>query len=378
MNKTRTAATVAGMLSFIWVGMTAAMAAGQRKLLFNPTVKREVDRPRSSAHRTRPVVLRAADGTRLCGWLLTPRRPGPHPAVLYFGGRSEEVSWVARDAGRLFPNMTVLAMNYRGYGDSHGDPAEQHLVEDGRLLFGWLAERHHVDRQRIAVVGRSLGSGVAVQVAQQCAAHSLVLITPYDSILALAKRRFRAMPVEWVLRHRFESIKFAKALAAPTYVLRAATDDVVPHSHTDQLVAQLSHLLLDETIPASDHMNIPYLESTQTRIASFLTARFYGETGGVRAAATLECLEGSVAAPVEAGVGGAVPVDGGILPALDVTSPLLPTAPLAGISGVDGRADGATGAAQPGVAQGDNVPAEGGKTPGQDGTTRTTTVLTLS
>ena len=300
MNKTRTAAALAGMLSFFWVGMTAAVAAGQRRLLFNPTVKREVASPRSSAHRTRPVVLRAADGTRLSGWLMTPRRPGPHPAVLYFGGRSEEVSWVARDAGRLFPNMSVLAMNYRGYGDSHGDPAEQHLVEDGRSLFDWLAERHEVDAQRIAVVGRSLGSGVAVQVVQQRPAHSLVLITPYDSILALAKRRFRAMPVEWVLRHRFESIKFAKALTAPTFVLRAATDDVVPHSHTDQLVAQLSHLLLDETIPASDHMNIPYLERTQQRIADFLSARFFGETDGRRAAATLKCLEHSVAAPADA------------------------------------------------------------------------------
>ena len=57
-------------------------------------------------------------------------------------------------------------------------------------------------------------------------------------------------------------------------MLRAASDDVVPHSHTDQLVAKLARLCGDEVVPDSDHMNIPYLEATQSRIASFLTARF--------------------------------------------------------------------------------------------------------
>jgi hypothetical protein len=104
--------------------------------------------------------------------------------------------------------------------------------------------------------------------------HSVVLITPYDSILAIAKRRFRAVPVEYVLRHRFESVKYAPSLKAPTYVLRAASDDVVPHSHTDILVSKLGRLHLDEMIPDSDHMNIPYLEFTQARIASFLTQMF--------------------------------------------------------------------------------------------------------
>ncbi|MBD8529122.1 MULTISPECIES: alpha/beta hydrolase [unclassified Massilia] len=268
------AAGMAGFASVLWLGLTAAVAANQRRLVFNPTIVPEVNSPRSSGHRTRPVVLRARDGTRLCGWLMTPRTPGIHPGVLYFGGRSEEVSWVVRDAGNLFPNMTVLALNYRGYGNSHGIPDETLLVEDGCTLFDWLAALGQVDTRRIAVIGRSLGSGVAVQVAKERAAHSVVLITPYDSILAIAKRKFRAMPIEYMLRHRFESIKHAPALKVPTYVLRAENDDVVPHSHTDQLCQKLANLILDDVVPGSDHMNIPYLEATQSRIAGFLAGRF--------------------------------------------------------------------------------------------------------
>lgn len=263
-----------GFAGFLWLGLTAAIAASQRKLVFDPALRHGGIGPRSSGHRTRSVVLRANDGTRLSGWLMTPEFPGPHRAVLYFGGRSEDVSWVARDAGRMFPGMTVLAVNYRGYGESHGIPTESSIVDDGRVLFDWLVERRHIDPNKVAVVGRSLGSGVAVQVATNRPVHSLVLITPYDSVLALARRRFRAVPISFVLRQRFETIKYAALLKIPTYVLRAATDAVVPHSHTDVLVATLTHLILDETVSDSDHSNIPHLVTTQDKIANFLTAQF--------------------------------------------------------------------------------------------------------
>jgi dipeptidyl aminopeptidase/acylaminoacyl peptidase len=271
---TRTASLATGVFSLLWLGLTAAIAANQKKLVFNPVLEPEVRSPRSSGHKTRPVVLRALDGTRLSGWLMTPRSLGTAPAVIYFGGRSEEVSWVVRDAGTLFPGMTVLAMNYRGYGRSHGEPGEELLVNDGKVLFDWLAEHGRVDPARIAVVGRSLGSGVAVQVAQERPAHSVVLITPYDSVLALAKRKFRAVPVEYVLQHPFDSLKHAPSLKAPVYVLRAAMDDIVPHSHTDILVSKLATLEADDVIPDSDHCNIPYLPTTQARIADFLQRKF--------------------------------------------------------------------------------------------------------
>ncbi len=290
------AAGITGFASFLWLTLTAAVAANQRRLVFNPCITPEVESPRSTGHRTRPVVLRAKDGTRLSGWLLTPLVPGPRPAVMYFGGRSEEVSWVARDAGKLFPGMTVLAMNYRGYGQSHGVPEEINMIEDGCTLFDWLAALGQVDAARIAVVGRSLGSGVAVQVAKERPVHSVVLITPYDSILAIAKRRFRVMPIEYMLRHRFESIKYAPSLKAPTYVLRAAADDVVPHSHTDQLVQKLATLVGDDTVPSSDHMNIPYLEATQALIASFLTRQFAKPAGTPQ-------LPAGDAPPIQAEVG---------------------------------------------------------------------------
>lgn len=269
-----TFAGMAGFAALAWVSFAGVVAASQRKLIFNPARIKEVEHPRSVAHRTRPVVLRSADGTRLSGWLLSPQAPGPHPGVIYFGGRSEEVSWVARDAGRMFPNMTVLAINYRGYGDSAGVPGETQMIADAYMLFDWMAERYNVDPAKIAVVGRSLGSGVAVQVAVHRPVAALVLITPYDSLVAVAKRRFRSVPVDWVMKHRFESVKYAPRLVAPTLIIRATSDDVVPAVHTDSLIAKLTNSPQDVTISGSDHCNIPYLKATQERIAGFLTTKF--------------------------------------------------------------------------------------------------------
>lgn len=260
----------AGVAGTLWLGLLTTLAAKQQNLVFNPIRDKEVAHPRSATHRTRSVVLRSADGTRLCGWLLKPHAPGIHPSVIYFGGRSEEVSWAVRDAGNMFPDMNVLVMNYRGYGDSHGIPGERQMKEDGLMLYDWLAAHKHVDPARIAVVGRSLGSGVAIQVAAERTVAAVTLITPYDSILAIAKRRFRSIPISLVLKHRFESVKYAVKVSAPVLVLRAEVDDVVPHLHTDQLVSKLKSVMLDQIIPGSDHSSIPYLPETQERIARFL------------------------------------------------------------------------------------------------------------
>lgn len=267
-------AGAAGFASFLWVGFAAAMMARQTSIIFNPVREREVEHPKSEGHRTRHVVLRTPDGERLCGWLLTPHAPGRHPGVLYFGGRSEEVSWVARDAGRMFPGMTVLAMNYRGYGGSSGIPGERELLDDANMLWEWLSGHYRVDPTRMAAVGRSLGSGVAVQLAAQHQLSSLVLITPYDSLIALARRRFKTIPVQWLMRHRFESVKFGASLQTRTLVLRAEEDDVVPFSHTDALVATLPARPLDQTIAGSDHCTIPYLAATQQAVAGFLQSGF--------------------------------------------------------------------------------------------------------
>ena len=113
-------------------------------------------------------------------------------------------------------------LHYRGFSGSSGEPSEAALHQDAELLYEFVKAKHG----NITVMGRSLGSGLAIRLAAIKAIEKLVLITPYDSILNLAKQRFPYLPVEWMLFDRFESWRYAPQVKAPTVILATDADQV--------------------------------------------------------------------------------------------------------------------------------------------------------
>jgi len=127
-------------------------------------------------------------------------------------------------------------MHYRGYGGSSGTPSETALVADALRLFDHVRTQH----ADIVVIGRSLGSGVAVQLASARPAERLVLVTPYDSLQGLAARQFPYVPVRWLLRDKFASVAYAAKITAPTLLIAAEYDEVIPRSSTEALHARFA------------------------------------------------------------------------------------------------------------------------------------------
>ena len=157
-------------------------------------------------------------------------------AVLYFGGNAEDVSQVVAPLARAFPGRAVYSMHYRGYGGSSGTPSEQGLVADARRLFAQVATRH----RGTVVVGRSLGSGIAIQVAAAHQAERLVLVTPYDSIVELAAGRFRLFPVALLLQDKYESWRYASRIRVPTTLIIADRDQVIPKASSLRLAGRFA------------------------------------------------------------------------------------------------------------------------------------------
>ncbi|MFM2003805.1 MAG: hypothetical protein RI963_3231, partial [Planctomycetota bacterium] len=110
----------------------------------------------------------------------------PAGAVIYFGGNAEEVDRSADDYAAAFPRHAIYLMNYRGYGGSQGGPSKAALHRDAAALYEYVASRHGT----IVVIGRSLGSGVAVRLAVSNRVDRLILITPFDSIVNVARGLF--------------------------------------------------------------------------------------------------------------------------------------------------------------------------------------------
>ena len=177
------------------------------------------------------VFLTAADGTRIHAWHLK----SGEPLLLYFGGNAEEVSWMIDAVGAEFPGASWLLMDYRGYGLSGGSPSEKALVADALALYDHAAKLPGVNPKRIYALGRSLGSGVAVALAAERPLAGIILVTPFDSLAAVAKRYYWYLPVDWMLKHRFDSIARAPQLRTPLLCLIAERDEVIPAAHAERL-----------------------------------------------------------------------------------------------------------------------------------------------
>lgn len=186
--------------------------------------------------------------------LLVTERPhsGPH-ALIYFGGNAEDVSYSLPGLAAAFPDHAIYLLHYRGYGGSSGTPSEAALFADALALF----DRVQAGHRHITVVGRSLGSGVAVHLASQRPVARLVLVTPYSSIQQLAEQRFPYFPMRWLLRDKFESWRYAGQVSAPTLLLAAERDEVIPLASTQALYERFpAGTARLEVIQGTDHNSI--------------------------------------------------------------------------------------------------------------------------
>jgi len=177
------------------------------------------------------LYVQAADGTRLHAWHVE-AAPGA-PLVLYFGGNAEGVWWMLEEVARQTPGVAWLLIDYRGYGASEGSPSEAALTADALVWHDYATQK--LGAKQIIVFGRSLGSGVAVQLAAARPVSAVVLVTPFDSLVEVAKQHYPFLPVSLLLRHRFDSVSRASQIGAPLLCLAATRDTVVPPERAQRL-----------------------------------------------------------------------------------------------------------------------------------------------
>lgn len=200
-------------------------------------------------------TLQTRDGITLRGWLDVPAGSEARPLLLYFGGNKDEVSgWM--QMRQQAPDWAWAALNYRGYGASDGQPSQTALVADAQAVFDALAADPRIDAQRIVVVGRSLGSGIAVQLAATRPLKALILVTPYDSMLSVASEKYPFLPIRWMLRHPFDSIALAPMLRLPTQILLAEQDQLIPPAHGVRLAAAWGAPVQFDTLSGASHHDI--------------------------------------------------------------------------------------------------------------------------
>ncbi len=201
--------------------VVAVMFFAQRSLLY-PGASRVSLPP--TAPWGESVEIATPDGERLAA-LHSPATAGK-PTVLIFGGNGDSIA----NYGFLADNLAgrghgVLAVSYRGYPGSTGAPSETGLLVDGLAAFDWLADR---TQGPIVLLGRSLGSGVAVNTAAERQVAALLLVSPFLSVQAIASALYPYLPVSLLIRDSFRSDLRIERVSAPKLFLHGDLDGVVP------------------------------------------------------------------------------------------------------------------------------------------------------
>jgi pimeloyl-ACP methyl ester carboxylesterase len=233
--------TLLAIAAVLYVAACATLYFFQRSLIYYP-------QPSTNGTASR-MNLRSGEVDLV---IAIRERPGP-AAVIYFGGNAEDVSQSLPELSQAFSDRALYLMNYRGYGGSAGSPSEAALHKDALALFD-MARANHRD---IVVVGRSLGTGIAIRLATQREASRLVLVTPYDSLQELAAAQFPLFPVRWLLGDKYESNRHAPGIGAPTTIVLAEHDEVIPRASTERLFSRFAPGVAKLTmVPGAGHNTV--------------------------------------------------------------------------------------------------------------------------
>ena len=235
----------------IYVAIAAFMFFAQTSLLFPAGQAGAAGPPPPGSVR---LELAAPSGERLVGLHIPPTGGEGDLLILGFAGNAWNAAAAAEYLHELFPEAHVAAFHYRGYAPSGGAPDAEAFQQDALLIHDFVRARLHP--ARIVAIGLSIGSGVAPYLAARRPLDGLILVTPFDSLTALAAGHYPWLPVRLLLRHRMEPAAELRGTSVPVAVLAGDRDTLVRPARTEALRRSLRHLVFDRTIAGATHNDI--------------------------------------------------------------------------------------------------------------------------
>ena len=197
----------------------------------------------------------AADGTELAGIHIPADEPrAKRTLILGFGGNAWNAQDVAGYLHELFPNEDVVAFHYRGYAPSRGSPSADALIADAPLVYDLAVAK--LRPARVVAVGFSIGSGIAATLAAKRKLDGLILVTPFDSLRAVAQSMYPWLPIGPFFEHEIDAASALEGVKVPVAIIAAERDEIVPKERTAALRPKVPNLLFDRTVERAGHNDI--------------------------------------------------------------------------------------------------------------------------
>ena len=195
------ALTLIGIGATFYAGLCLLLYLQQDRVLFYPGPN---DPALVRQWQTHKVSI-SSDALQLEAWWADNPSSTTEYVLIYFGGNAEDVLYMASMAAERFDARRMLVVNYRGYGQTPGEPSEAALYADGLAIYDYVVNQANAGPEQIVLMGRSLGSGIATMLAAKRPTRAAILITPFDSISAVASSHYPIFPVSLLLKHPFDS-----------------------------------------------------------------------------------------------------------------------------------------------------------------------------
>lgn len=218
-----------------YLALLGLLYAFQGQLVYFP-MREIVATPRDRGLDFEDVYLETEDGVRLHGWFV-PAAP-ERAVLLYFHGNAGNLSHRV-ERTKVFHDLglSVLALDYRGYGRSEGRPSEEGTYRDARAAWRYLAETRRIAPDRIVLFGRSLGAAVAARLAVEVAPRALILDSAFTSAVDLGAAVYPWLPVRLLARYRYPTRENLKQVNRPVLIVHSRNDEIVPFHHGEALYA---------------------------------------------------------------------------------------------------------------------------------------------
>ena len=205
--------------------------------------------------RAERLSLKAPGGETLHGIHVPADHAGSvRTLILGFGGNAWNGQDVAEYLHEAFPEADVVAFHYRGYSPSTGSPSAEAILADAPLVYDLAVKR--LRPKRTIAVGFSIGSGVAAALAGQRRLDGLILVTPFDSLKAVAQGLYPWLPIGPLFRHEIDAAAAVAKTDVPVAVIAGERDEIIPSARTEALRKRVPKLVFDRTIAGAGHNDI--------------------------------------------------------------------------------------------------------------------------
>ena len=258
----------------IVVGVVVRYTMFDRYLIYFPEKEVHQD-PGDAGMVFDDVTFAASDGTRLHGWFVPAHSD---VTLLWFHGNAGNIAHRVQNVAELhtYLGVNVFIFDYRGYGRSEGKPSEEGTYKDAEGAVAYLRGRADVEQDKIVYFGRSLGCGVAIELALKEPARAMICESPFTSIQAMAKRTYPWLPGIGVFaRTKYDSISKIGDIRVPLLVLHGNADRIVPIELGRELYDAANDPKRFYEIDGADHNDTfyvggrPYYDALQAFLEEF-------------------------------------------------------------------------------------------------------------